>query len=95
MNQTEMRLNTELFFLYVVCAFITNAFCFSTNNSRKVIIIGAGPSGIAAAARLYENNVKDILILEAENRIGGRINTVKVSGKLVPVDNLVNLVYQQ
>lgn len=42
----------------------------------KICIIGAGPSGIAAATRLIENGFTDLTILEAEPRIGGRINTV-------------------
>jgi monoamine oxidase len=41
-----------------------------------VIIVGAGASGIAAATALMENGVDNIVILEAENRTGGRINTV-------------------
>lgn len=45
--------------------------------SCTTIIIGAGPAGIAAATKLLKNNVTDILILEAENRIGGRINSVE------------------
>ncbi|KAL5078079.1 hypothetical protein RYX36_017063 [Vicia faba] len=39
----------------------------------SVIIIGAGISGISAAKVLAENGVEDILILEASDRIGGRI----------------------
>lgn len=42
----------------------------------KICIIGAGPSGISAATRLIENGYTDLTILEAEPRIGGRINTV-------------------
>ncbi|CAD6234013.1 GSCOCG00007476001-RA-CDS [Cotesia congregata] len=38
----------------------------------RVIIVGAGPSGIAAASRLIQNGF-DVTIFEAENRIGGRI----------------------
>ncbi|XP_063932798.1 spermine oxidase-like [Zophobas morio] len=52
-----------------------------TNNvlakSSSVIIIGAGPAGIAAATKLLENSITDIKIVEAENRIGGRIHSVK------------------
>lgn len=40
------------------------------------MIIGAGASGIAAATRLIENGLTDVTILEAEDRIGGRINTI-------------------
>ncbi|KAJ6633138.1 Peroxisomal N(1)-acetyl-spermine/spermidine oxidase, partial [Pseudolycoriella hygida] len=42
----------------------------------KVIIIGAGASGIAAAAKLLEKNYTDIVILEAQDRIGGRIHSI-------------------
>ncbi|RRT46317.1 hypothetical protein B296_00046993 [Ensete ventricosum] len=42
-------------------------------DSASVIIIGAGMSGISAAKTLSDAGVKDILILEATNRIGGRI----------------------
>jgi protoporphyrinogen oxidase len=40
------------------------------------LIVGAGASGIAAASMLMQYGVNNIVILEAENRIGGRINTV-------------------
>lgn len=46
------------------------------NQIKKVIVIGAGASGIAAATRLYERGIRNILVLEAENRIGGRVHTV-------------------
>ena len=43
----------------------------------KVIIIGAGASGLYAAYCLVTNHhTTDIIILEAEDRIGGRIYTV-------------------
>ncbi|KAK7578114.1 hypothetical protein V9T40_010319 [Parthenolecanium corni] len=54
------------------------------NQIKKVIVIGAGASGIAAATRLYERGIRNILVLEAENRIGGRVHTVDLpSGGLV------------
>jgi cation diffusion facilitator CzcD-associated flavoprotein CzcO len=40
------------------------------------LIVGAGASGIAAASMLMQYGVLSIVILEAENRIGGRMNTV-------------------
>ena len=44
----------------------------------SVIIIGAGAAGLAAAARLCEKGFDpaQITILEAQDRIGGRIHTV-------------------
>lgn len=42
----------------------------------KIVIIGAGASGIAAATKLIQYGFKNVIILEAENRYGGRIHTV-------------------
>lgn len=43
---------------------------------RKIIIIGAGASGFAAAAKLISNGFENVIILEGENRFGGRVNTI-------------------
>lgn len=53
------------------------------NNQPKVLIIGAGAAGIAAACRLYQEGVTDVTVLEAENRIGGRIHSVEFGGSVV------------
>jgi monoamine oxidase len=42
---------------------------------HQVIIIGAGIAGLSAAVDLLENGVTQILILEAQNRVGGRVHT--------------------
>lgn len=47
------------------------------SNKPKVIIVGAGAAGIAAAARLLEQGLEDVTILEGKDRIGGRIHTVE------------------
>ena len=49
------------------------------NELLDVIIIGAGASGIAAANYLQQNG-KKVIILEARNRIGGRIHDENVKG---------------
>ena len=38
---------------------------------RQAVIIGGGPAGLAAALRLYEKGIRDILILEREHVPGG------------------------
>lgn len=43
---------------------------------KKIIIIGAGASGFAAASKLISSGFKNVTILEAENRIGGRVHTI-------------------
>jgi monoamine oxidase len=64
----------------------------STANARvKCVIVGAGASGLRCAnvlIREYGYNADDILILEARDRIGGRIHSTKerretVSGESV------------
>jgi NADPH-dependent 2,4-dienoyl-CoA reductase/sulfur reductase-like enzyme len=37
----------------------------------SVVIVGGGPAGLAAAVRLYDRGVTDLLILERENKLGG------------------------
>lgn len=43
------------------------------NNRCKILIIGAGMAGLSAACQLIKNGFTDFKILEARNRIGGRI----------------------
>lgn len=38
---------------------------------HKIVIIGGGPAGLAAAIAAYDAGVKDILVIERENRLGG------------------------
>ncbi|XP_055846030.1 spermine oxidase-like [Episyrphus balteatus] len=54
-------------------------------NTTKVIVIGTGPSGIAAGTKLLEYGFQDVILLEAEDRIGGRIHTIPFA------DNVVDL----
>ncbi|XP_058056562.1 uncharacterized protein LOC131207940 [Anopheles bellator] len=49
----------------------------------RIVIIGAGAAGVAAATRLIERGYKNLKILEAENRIGGRIHTVPFGANVV------------
>ncbi|XP_068643426.1 polyamine oxidase 1-like [Aristolochia californica] len=53
--------------------------------SFDVIIIGAGMAGISAACRLSEAGVNNLLILEATDRIGGRIQKHDFSGTTIEI----------
>ncbi|XP_015573853.1 polyamine oxidase 1 isoform X2 [Ricinus communis] len=46
----------------------------------SVIVIGAGISGLSAAKVLAENGIEDVVILEASDRIGGRIKKESFGG---------------
>lgn len=40
-------------------------------KKRQLIIIGGGPAGLAAAIAAHDSGIKDVLIIERENRLGG------------------------
>lgn len=48
-------------------------------TKHKVIIIGAGIAGLAAATHLSQHDMNDYTVLEAQDRIGGRISSTKIS----------------
>jgi monoamine oxidase len=45
-----------------------------------VAVIGAGAAGIGAARRLRKAGVVSVLVLEARDRVGGRVNTIEPAG---------------
>ncbi len=56
----------------------------SAKTRAKVIIIGAGASGLFAAYNLSKQNLTtDIIILEAESRIGGRVHTIPFNDHVI------------
>lgn len=61
---------------------VTNPGLFSIRSGEKakVIIIGAGFSGLAAAYQLHKRGL-DVLVLEARNRVGGRVFTYNIDVK--------------
>ena len=43
-------------------------------KSKSVIVIGGGAAGLAAASRLNKFGMKNVIVFEASNRLGGRIH---------------------
>ena len=58
--------------IYIFRALICARFKF-----QQVAIIGAGMSGLSAAVQLVESGITNIIVLEADNRVGGRIHTTQ------------------
>jgi len=59
---------------------LPSSFNIKAKVKSKVIILGAGFAGLAAANKLHENGF-DVTILEARNRIGGRVFSFEIDKK--------------
>ncbi len=49
-------------------------------HDARVIVIGAGVAGLEAARRLREKGIGPVIVVEARDRIGGRVWTVREGG---------------
>ena len=77
------------------------------SSSKKILIIGAGPAGISTACQLQRFGFRNVKILEARGRTGGRIKDVHIdaekqykvgSGAMIVngcVNNPICLMYRQ
>lgn len=63
----------------------SNAHSFFIGKPKHVIILGAGFSGLAAAHELVKKGIK-VTVLEARNRIGGRVFSHKIPGEDLVVE---------
>ena len=69
-----------VFFLIFSLSALADTKPIDSSHEHKVIIIGAGAAGLGAAQYLYQHGIKDILVIEARNRIGGRVWTISPWG---------------
>src|SRR5689334_20396859 len=55
-----------------------------TGEARRVVVVGAGISGLACAHRLHQQRPDvEVVVLEASDRTGGKIHTTPFAGRLV------------
>ena len=52
---------------------------------KKIIIIGAGPSGVAAALKLIKSKKYEVFIFEKENEVGGISRTINYKGNKIDI----------
>jgi monoamine oxidase len=52
----------------------------SFGSGVDVAVVGAGAAGIGAARRLIEAGARRVLVLEARERVGGRVHTIAPAG---------------
>ncbi|XP_006856901.2 polyamine oxidase [Amborella trichopoda] len=80
------RLSLSFCFLsfFIFSLFITQHH-HAAANSPKVIIVGAGMSGIMAAKTLSRSGFDDYLILEGSDRIGGRMHKKNFAGTTIEI----------
>ncbi len=63
-------------FIFSTSSVLLSKSIFSQTKRQSVIVLGAGLSGLSAAFELAQKGF-DVIILEARNRIGGRILTLR------------------
>lgn len=53
-----------------------------TRRQPRIVVIGAGLAGLAATKSLLESGFTDVTVLEASDRIGGRVQSIQHGKKL-------------
>ena len=53
-------------------------------TDTRIAIVGGGLAGLAAAQRLTEAGFTNLILLEADSRLGGRIHTLYDEGNVTP-----------
>ena len=78
------------FKVFVLIALLMSCTSFAADSRSpketrhsQVLILGAGMSGIAAAKTLQQHGIRDFVILEGYERIGGRMRHVEFAGTVV------------
>lgn len=51
--------------------------------NKRIVVIGAGAAGVAATTALIGAGFRNIALLEAEHRIGGRVHTIPFGENVV------------
>ncbi len=67
-----------------------------TDPKKRIVIVGAGPAGLATARYLNKQGFRDVTILEKLGRVGGLCRTITEDGKSYDLGaNYVTLAYRE
>jgi polyamine oxidase len=64
--------------------------CAARSERKKVIVVGAGISGLRAAAVLHRHGC-EVVVLEARDRIGGRILTSRTGDRVRDIGTIATV----
>lgn len=74
----------QMFILFVLIIYGINANDIK-QNTYDVIILGGGVSGLAALNNLIQNGINNILLIEANTKVGGRLKTDIFNGQKINI----------
>ena len=80
----KMAIRVTLVFLFstVLCLPVHGAHISDhyPDNEAKILILGAGAAGLQTARTLHDAGMDDFIIIEAADRIGGRVHDTQFAG---------------
>jgi spermine oxidase len=71
-----------LIFLLLVTIF-NGINCEVREDDPRIVIVGGGLAGVSALSRLLENGYRNVVLLEAQHRFGGRVETINFGANVV------------
>ena len=74
-KETFLSPLTIIYFL-----FLSTTISVESKHKAKVLVLGAGLSGVTAAKTLIDNNITDFYVIEGREYIGGRIHDIQFEG---------------
>lgn len=97
----------KLLWLAISCGFTCSTFgcgdAPAVDTKEHVVVVGAGLAGLAAAKELHEHDCCEVTVLEAQDRVGGRVYSIETNtgeivegsaqyhaGKVSSLDEIIN-----